>query len=310
MNEPLATASTAPASRAASPDGRAATRKWLLVMAAGISAAIVGLALGGAETAAALPAPDYCPDCWTPAHCEDLKDNDRDGRVDYPADPGCSSYDDNDEADVVAPPPPPPPGPGYPQCSDGADNDGDGLVDAYDFTGCTSSFDDNEGDDVYALVDPTSPGFGYGEIEAAMIDGGTALDPNGQLAKCSYVGTKRRHKAPIGTVWTMNMMLRFCWNGSVVTRIDQWQVWEENNLDWFPANLVYSVKWRTGARYAGSVGVAQTSVFAQDEVEVCVVRIPKCIGWRPWIRFYLHGNGAAHCETDAERVVGCRGVRP
>lgn len=40
--------------------------------------------------------------------CEDSIDNDGDGKIDFPADPGCSSATDNDETD--APPPPPPTG--------------------------------------------------------------------------------------------------------------------------------------------------------------------------------------------------------
>jgi hypothetical protein len=42
------------------------------------------------------------------AQCEDAVDNDGDGKVDFPADPGCSSSTDNDETN--APPPPPPSG--------------------------------------------------------------------------------------------------------------------------------------------------------------------------------------------------------
>jgi len=42
--------------------------------------------------------------------CSDGLDNDGDGKIDYPADPGCADLLDNDEAD---PPPPPPPGGGF-----------------------------------------------------------------------------------------------------------------------------------------------------------------------------------------------------
>ncbi len=37
--------------------------------------------------------------------CSDTKDNDGDGKVDYPADTGCSSPNDQDETDIVQPPP-------------------------------------------------------------------------------------------------------------------------------------------------------------------------------------------------------------
>ena len=65
--------------------------------------------------------------------CSDGKDNDGDGKTDYPADPGCTSADDNDETDP-------------PQCSDGKDNDGDGLIDHPNDKGCESASDDDETD--------------------------------------------------------------------------------------------------------------------------------------------------------------------
>ncbi len=44
--------------------------------------------------------------------CSDGADNDSDGKIDYPTDPGCSSFSDNDETDPAPPPPPPPSGGG------------------------------------------------------------------------------------------------------------------------------------------------------------------------------------------------------
>lgn len=55
--------------------------------------------------------------------CSDGFDNDGDGIIDFPADPGCDSPTDNDEAD-----------PAVSQCADGIDNDGDGVA---DFAGTT-----------------------------------------------------------------------------------------------------------------------------------------------------------------------------
>jgi hypothetical protein len=40
-----------------------------------------------------------------PAVCANEKDDDGDGKTDYPADPGCSSSTDTDETDPVQPPP-------------------------------------------------------------------------------------------------------------------------------------------------------------------------------------------------------------
>ena len=56
--------------------------------------------------------------------CEDGMDDDNDGKMDYPTDPGCTAAIDDDEADTC-------PGvhPGCPECGDGVDNDGDGKTD-------------------------------------------------------------------------------------------------------------------------------------------------------------------------------------
>ncbi len=59
--------------------------------------------------------------------CNDGVDNDGDGHVDHPADPGCSSKKDASELGTV-------------QCDDGADNDGDGRTDAQD-NGCSGPAD-------------------------------------------------------------------------------------------------------------------------------------------------------------------------
>ncbi|MGQ0618582.1 MAG: OmpA family protein [Panacagrimonas sp.] len=63
--------------------------------------------------------------------CSDTLDNDGDGLVDYPQDPGCTAADDSDETDPKA-------------CSDGKDNDGDGLIDHPGDRGCDSADDNDE----------------------------------------------------------------------------------------------------------------------------------------------------------------------
>jgi hypothetical protein len=82
-------------------------------------------------------APDNCaPKAPAPlALCADGIDNDGDGLIDFPADPGCVNADDNDEFN--APPP-------AAQCSDGIDNDADGLVDFPADPGCVDPADNNE----------------------------------------------------------------------------------------------------------------------------------------------------------------------
>lgn len=75
-----------------------------------------------------------------PTACGDGLDNDADGKVDYPADPGCTATTDTDEADPSAPPPA--------VCADGIDNDADSKVDYPADPGCTSGTDTDEADPV------------------------------------------------------------------------------------------------------------------------------------------------------------------
>ena len=67
--------------------------------------------------------------------CSDGVDNDMDGLIDFPNDPGCSTADDNTEENAP-----------LPQCSDGVDNDGDGETDFPADNGCANADDDNETD--------------------------------------------------------------------------------------------------------------------------------------------------------------------
>jgi hypothetical protein len=55
--------------------------------------------------------------CQTNATCADGKDNDKDGLIDHPSDPGCAGPTDTTETDPALP------------CDDGIDNDADALID-------------------------------------------------------------------------------------------------------------------------------------------------------------------------------------
>ena len=63
--------------------------------------------------------------------CSDGIDNDADGLIDFPDDPGCADASDLDETDPA-------------QCSDGVDNDGDGNIDFPDDPKCAHYLDDDE----------------------------------------------------------------------------------------------------------------------------------------------------------------------
>ena len=57
--------------------------------------------------------------------CSDGVDNDGDGKIDYPADPGCTGASDTDETNAAVPPPsgavPTPATYGFPDCFRGAE---------------------------------------------------------------------------------------------------------------------------------------------------------------------------------------------
>ncbi|HEY4244960.1 MAG TPA: hypothetical protein VGM88_34330 [Kofleriaceae bacterium] len=77
--------------------------------------------------------------------CSDGVDNDGDGKIDYPNDPGCASPGDNDETDTC------PAGPSCPQCGDGIDNDGDGLIDYPNDPSCLAASGTSES---FCTTDP------------------------------------------------------------------------------------------------------------------------------------------------------------
>lgn len=75
--------------------------------------------------------------------CSDKKDNDSDGKIDYPTDPGCYGPKDDDEYNPDD----------ATQCSDKKDNDKDGKIDLAD-PGCEDASDCDESDDpVYECSD-------------------------------------------------------------------------------------------------------------------------------------------------------------
>jgi len=100
----------------------------------------------------------------TTSQCSDGADNDADGNVDHPADPGCTSPgDDSEDAD-------PDGGPSLPQCSDGKDNDADAKVDHPADPGCDSPEDGSESPDPMKAdlqltqTDATDPAVLYSDL--------------------------------------------------------------------------------------------------------------------------------------------------
>ncbi len=116
----------------------------------------------GGQTPTATSCPS--PTATSPIECEDGIDNDGDGKIDHPADPGCTNKNDDTEVDstptatvtttasptttvTVTPTTtvtatPPTPGPA--QCDDGIDNDGDTKIDHPADPECESKNDTSE----------------------------------------------------------------------------------------------------------------------------------------------------------------------
>lgn len=263
-----------------------------VLAAAMVTVTLLALA-GGASGSVGEPPPpggNICFDCNPPTQCEDGRDNDSDGKIDYPADPGCTGTEDPDEADNTGgspPPPPSPPGGSYTQCSDGWDNDADGLTDMNDVTGCTSPSDNNEGDDVYDVS-------GSHEFSFGRRDEGVSVDGRGG---CAWLAGFRKRSGKGGYFWKFNVAAHFCWNGSVVTRIDNVQRWVDTIG--FPWSVAYDIRWNMEAETTGQTGITPTTVFKQARFRVCPTRISLCLtDDHPWIRFVMFGSGAALCQTD------------
>jgi hypothetical protein len=105
-----------------------------------------------------------------PPECSDFADNDGDGLIDYPDDPGCENALSNLES---------------PQCQDGEDNDGDGVIDfdagqsiwgecSGEWGGCPPGVSDLGGDGV-PNPDPQCVGKPWKDQERASGGGGCGL---------------------------------------------------------------------------------------------------------------------------------------
>lgn len=108
-----------------------------------------------------------------PAACANMVDDDADGRIDFVADPGCATTEDDDEADDC------PDGPMCPTCANGVDDDGDGAVDFPSDLGCDDIRDDDEQncDDSDPIVTVNMP----------MITGDTSLATNDYTPSCTLI---------------------------------------------------------------------------------------------------------------------------
>jgi hypothetical protein len=113
----------------------------------------------------------------TVAQCLDGIDNNGDGRIDFPADPGCTSFSDGTEDTVC-------PGPTCPVCSDGVDNDSDGAT---DYPADPSCFSASAGNEACTQSEPVSI------ISQQVTTGTTTGMTNDYTPTC---GSTTAHTAP------------------------------------------------------------------------------------------------------------------
>jgi hypothetical protein len=113
------------------------------------------------------------PTCEAPV-CSDGRDDDDDGKIDYPLDPGCNAPGDATEDDEC------PDGPSCPQCANGDDDDNDGQIDFPQDTGCLAASQLVEG-----CNDEHDP---IGQILGGTTTGNTATAQNDLAppAGCSF----------------------------------------------------------------------------------------------------------------------------
>ena len=194
------------------------------------------------------------------------------------------------------------PGGGSTQCSDGRDNDGDSLVDLND-PACSDSQDNDESDDP-----PLESYVGAGDSQFGRLDEGVvSFDSSGIAIRCAWLGAERFEHGFATKGWSFYMKIRWCWNGRTVVSWTGWDKWVSNHIS-VPFSLLYPLDWRVLSDSSPTVGLAQTSAFAQAKVTICPVKTPICFNWYPWLRFTFDGQGHAVCQSDVRSSIpDCRG---
>lgn len=139
-------------------DGISVDALVITVLAAAGEDPVERVTIGHAETGGLV-----CGAAATPPECSDGADNDGDGQIDHPNDPGCDSPEDDSEIDL-------------PECSDTIDNDGDGKIDfSGQDPGCDSPEDDSEIDGPVTANETALPRTGSASTVALVLGAGLAV---------------------------------------------------------------------------------------------------------------------------------------
>ena len=159
------------------------------------------------------------------AVCSDSIDNDYDGKIDYPQDPGCSSAQDNDETDG-------PPLLVY-QCSDNIDNDYDEEIDYPQDQGCSFAQDNDEMDVVVPPLEEkpvkVEEGFGAGVwiIIGLILVGGAGAALYFVMKK----GKKKEEEMPVPEGYTKEQ-----WKQALAYYKEHYPEWYAKYLGWWQQN--------------------------------------------------------------------------
>jgi spore coat protein A len=140
-----------------------------------------------------LVADDGCsPTCQTEDECQDGIDNDGDGLVDSPADPGCATSADFLETSPAL------------ACDDGEDNDDDGFTDVPDDPGCR--------DPLWTLENPQcQDGVDNDGQTGIDFDGGASVNDGVPISvpdpQCSAAWRNRESKPRCGLGWELGVVM-------------------------------------------------------------------------------------------------------
>lgn len=111
-----------------------------------------------------------------PAACDNDTDDDADGLIDFPNDPGCDSPSDDDESDLC------PDDASCPQCANQIDDDMDGDIDFLNDVGCQGANDNSE-------VNECIAGINYELFTDGGISGTTPASGSGSFSPACHAST-------------------------------------------------------------------------------------------------------------------------
>lgn len=124
---------------------------------------------------------------------------------------------------------------------------------------------------------------------------------------CAFVGATVMKSNTLTRIWRARQQFRFCWSGSVVTRV--WDRIVDGDVlipGW--ARVFYPWEWSVVASSPPATGVRASTGYEKFRFRMCgsFQAGPFCISDEPWIAITIYGSGAAYCTTSAGPSRDCR----